>query len=239
VRIVQAGAAAGVTLRVIGGLAVALHAPSARHRSLQRAYADIDFVAQGARALEVDEILAAEGYAPDRRFNDMNGRRRLLYWDAGHERQVDVFVHEFAMCHAIPLGDRLERDSPTVPLAELFLSKAQIVMLNEKDLLDLLALLTDHPVGSGDDETLNADVVGGLCGRDWGLWRTVVGTLEKVEAALPGWDVTDAERAVVLGRSRGLRAVIDDAKKSVKWKARARLGDRVQWYELPEDPRRS
>ena len=27
--------------------------------------------------------------------------------------------------------------------------------------------------------------------------------------------------------------------KSLKWKMRAQVGDRVQWYELPEEVRRS
>ena len=46
----------------------------------------------------------------------------------------------------------------TIPLAELFLTKAQIVQMNRKDVLDLLALLLDHEVGPGDAETINSDV---------------------------------------------------------------------------------
>ena len=74
-------------------------------------------------------------------------------------------------------------DSPTIPLAELFLTKAQIVQLNEKGLLDLLALLADHPVGEGDDETINADRIVKLCGADWGLAKTVTLTLDRVAQA--------------------------------------------------------
>ena len=32
-----------------------------------------------------------------------------------------------------------------------------------------------------------------------------------------------------------LRARIDDEPKSTKWKVRARVGERVKWYEEPEE----
>ena len=32
--------------------------------------------------------------------------------------------------------------------------------------------------------------------------------------------------------------MIDEAPKSMRWRARARVGERVPWYELPEGPRR-
>jgi hypothetical protein len=48
----------------------------------------------------------------------------------------------------------LEVDYPTIPLAELFLEKTQIVGgsrrlgMGEKDAIDLLCLLLDHEVGA-------------------------------------------------------------------------------------------
>jgi len=33
----------------------------------------------------------------------------------------------------------------------------------------------------------------------------------------------------------GLRAAIDDAPKSTRWKLRAKVGDRQQWYVEPEE----
>jgi hypothetical protein len=223
----------GLVMRLMGGIAVALHSPSARHRSLRRDYADIDFVAGAVDRQALDELLADIGYFPDKRFNSLHGKTRRLYFDEGGSRQVDVFMSHFKMCHELPLGERLAADSPTIPLAELFLTKAQIVQLNEKDLLDLLALLADHPVGAGDDETINADRIAKLCGADWGLAKTVTLTLDRVGEA-----DGDFDRAAVAGRVDDLRRVIDEAPKSMRWRARARVGERVPWYELPEDPRR-
>jgi hypothetical protein len=234
--VVERAAQAGIVIRLIGGIAVALHSPSARHRALRRDYADIDFVVGAVDRQALDGLLADIGYFPDKRFNSLHGKTRRLYFDEGGSRQVDLFMSTFRMCHELPLGERLTVDSPTVPLAELFLTKAQIVQLNQKDLLDLLALLADHPVGAGDDETLNADRIAKLCGADWGLAKTVTLTLDRVADAAA--DATDFDTATIAGRVEELRRVIDDAPKSMRWRARARVGERVPWYELPEDPRR-
>lgn len=235
--VVERAQEAGIVIRLIGGIAVALHSPSARHRALRRDYADIDFVAGAIDRQALDGLLADIGYFPDKRFNSIHGKTRRLYFDESGSRQVDVFMSNFKMCHELPLGERLAVDSPTIPLAELFLTKAQIVQLNEKDLLDLLALLADHPVGEGDDETINADRIAKLCGADWGLAKTVTLTLDRVAQAAAD-DDGEIDGPTIASRVEQLRRVIDEAPKSMRWRARARVGERVPWYELPEDPRR-
>ncbi|HLG77639.1 MAG TPA: hypothetical protein VKX46_14570, partial [Ktedonobacteraceae bacterium] len=44
-RLVKAMQQKGLTIRLLGGLAVSLRCPSAGHRALNRVYADLDFVA--------------------------------------------------------------------------------------------------------------------------------------------------------------------------------------------------
>lgn len=228
---------AGIVVRLIGGIAVALHSPSAHHRALRREYADIDFVAGAVDRRALDDLLAEIGYFPDKRFNSLHGKTRRLYFDESGSRQVDVFMSHFKMCHELPLGERLAVDSPTIPLAELFLTKAQIVQLNQKDLLDLLALLADHPVGAGDNETINADRIAKLCGADWGLAKTVTLTLDRISETVTT-DAAGVDAPAIASRVEDIRRAIDEAPKSMRWRARARVGERVPWYELPEDPRR-
>jgi hypothetical protein len=228
----------GLTLRLIGGIAVAVHCPSAKHRALKRDYADIDYVTGNGNGRQLDELFDGIGYYPEKRFNSLHGRTRRLYFDEAHERQIDVFINEFAMCHTLPLAERLGVDSPTIPLAELFLSKAQIVEMNHKDMLDMFALLADHEVSSGDQDTINADRIADLCGKDWGLWRTVTGTLDKLDAGLAGTELEEPARSSLSEKIATTRVAADRGPRTMKWKARARIGERKQWYELPEDPRR-
>lgn len=239
-RIIEQARRRGIRLRVIGGLAVRLHCPSASHRSLERAYPDIDLVTDKAGAKELAELLPSLGYAPNKALNTLSGDRRQLYHDEQHDRQIDVFIGDFEMCHKLPLSARLDVEPISVPLAELFLSKAQIVQLNRKDVLDLLALLLDHPVGPGDDETINSNRIADLCARDWGLYTTVTNTLRVLSDLLGRGEVPleESQRRVIEQRMAALQAAMEAAPKTSAWKLRARLGTRVRWYQEVEEVRR-
>jgi hypothetical protein len=50
-------------------------------------------------------------------------------------------------------------------------------------------------------------------------------------------DEIDVDRDLVSSRLDQLWAVIDDRAKPLKWRLRAQVGDRVRWYELPEETR--
>ncbi|MGH2523312.1 MAG: hypothetical protein ACRDH2_12480, partial [Anaerolineales bacterium] len=113
-RIVAEAAGQGLTLRLLGGLAVRLHSPSAAHRALARSYPDLDFASADKRGYKLEAFLAELGYAPNKTFNLLNGNHRLLFFDDANNRQIDVFVGSFHMCHRIPFTEqRIVRDTPT------------------------------------------------------------------------------------------------------------------------------
>jgi hypothetical protein len=234
-RLIAAGEARGITLRLLGGLAVRLHAPSAAHRTLARGYPDMDFVAPARTTRAVEGFLQDEGYTPDKQFNLLQGTSRLLFRDMTRNRQIDVFLGDFAMCHRVPLSGRLGADQITLPLAELLLTKLQIVQINEKDLRDVCALLLDHPPGAGDDETINLSRITSLCAGDWGWWRTVTGNLGKVTQYLEQAELPVEHATTIRERTEEIRHALDTAPKTTRWKLRAALGDRVRWYEEAEE----
>ncbi|MBI2237176.1 MAG: hypothetical protein HYU54_01440, partial [Actinobacteria bacterium] len=43
--------------------------------------------------------------------------------------------------------------------------------------------------------------------------------------------------AVARERAAGLRRALEGAPKSLRWKVRARVGERVSWYQEPEEVR--
>jgi hypothetical protein len=237
VAIVDAGAALGVVARVLGGVGVALHCPSSEQEPFLREYGDLDVVVdrRGGRK-HADTLFASLGYQADVEFNTMNGpegRRRYLSGD----QKVDVFVGAFRMCHELPLEERLAADAPTVTLADLFLTKAQIFELTDKDALDLACLLLDHELAEHDDDRIDVRRIVALTGADWGLWRTVTRSLDRLRTTADG--LAPEQRATIAARIDALRSELDAAPKSAKWKLRARVGDHVRWYELPEDPDRA
>jgi hypothetical protein len=199
--------------------------------ALTREYKDLDFATSKKSSGDLQKLLRDMGYEPHLGFNAMNGRERLLFYDNPNERQVDVFVSSFRMCHEIPLEKRLTVDEDTVPLAELLLTKLQIIELNEKDVRDTVALLLEHEV-TDDDRGVNASRVASLCADDWGLWRTISHNLEKLRHHVGNYDV-DAE--TVSSRVALILERIEVAPKSRSWRMRAKIGERKRWYELPEE----
>jgi hypothetical protein len=235
-RLLGAAVSADVPVRLVGGLAVRAYA--GERPVIERAYKDIDLVTLKGRSKRVGEFMLEMGYEPDRVFNTTNGHRRLLYYDPPNGRQVDVFVGAFEMCHVIPMTDRITLHPEAVPLAELFLTKAQIVELNAKDQSDILTILYHRDVAESDGDgaaELNAARVAKLCAADWGLWRTTRMNVERTRDALDDGRLTADQGQVVRDRLERLWQRIEAEPKSTKWKLRARVGDKVRWYEEPEE----
>jgi hypothetical protein len=225
---------AGVELRLLGGVAVRLRAPDVP-AALDREYKDLDFAIRKKAAGPLDTLLRGAGYEPHVTFNAMNARERALYLDEEHGRQVDVFIESFRMCHEIDLGDRLTIEPRTLPLAELLLTKLQIIELNEKDVRDTVLLLHGHAVAGGDGDTVNAARIAELCASDWGIWRTITANLDACRQRVGGYELEPAEREQVAARVGELLDRVEAEPKSRGWRRRAKVGDRKPWYELPEE----
>lgn len=233
-RVSSRAAAADLLVRIAGGVAVAMRCPSARAAPLARKYADLDVAALAKQSAKVSQMLAELGYLPDHAFNTLHGSRRLFFWDPVNERQLDVFLDRVEMCHTIDLRSRLSLSGPTLALADLLLMKLQVVEANEKDLLDVLALLVDHELTEEDTEGINREYLATLMAGDWGLWRTVTMSLERVEhyaGTIAGLDL----RGRVHAQVEQLLLALEEVPKTRSWKLRAKIGDRMQWYQLPEE----
>lgn len=222
----------GLTVRLIGGTAIYQHAESARG-PFKRGYRDVDFVGTRAEEDELVQLMEDLGYESNERFNTMR-RFRLEFYDTVNERKADYILDRFDFCHEWDLSDRIEKDHPTIPIEDLLLSKLQIVEVSDRDVRDILAMLTDHPVGdAGDTETIDRGYIADLCSSDWGLWRTVTYSLDRVKEYVENNDIP-VDEDTILARVDELHTAIDDAPKSTRWKLRSIIGERKQWYKRPE-----
>src|SRR5271157_4786164 len=178
----DAAKAEGVLLRLLGALAFHMHCPkfSYMQEMLGRTFTDIDFASYRKESSRINALFAGLGYQYDVRVRALFGSRLIFYDTSGTSRHCDVFLDKLEFCHDIVFQDRLEVDDPTIPLAELLLEKMQIVKLEEKDAIDTIMLLRDHPIGGSDDNTINADHLAQLTASDWGLWKTLTTNLERV-----------------------------------------------------------
>ena len=235
VRVAEEAEREGVDLRLLGGVAIKVRAQDGLQPAFEREYADLDWIVPKGKSSQAQKFFESLGYVPQTRFNTMYGRERLLYFDEEHDRQVDVLVGTFRMSHEIPFGKRMTLEPVTVPLAELLLTKLQIIELNEKDVRDTFALLYDHPVGEEDGESVNAAHIAKLCSSDWGLWRTFTANLEALDGHLKRYELSDEGKERISERVKALLQRIEEEPKTFGWKMRAKIGDRKRWYELPEE----
>jgi hypothetical protein len=238
-RIVDAGNTAGLTLRLLGSLAFHHHCPTYGYlqAKMGRAYTDIDFAGYGKQAAQIRKWMpAALGYKEDVEVFINSGGERMIFEHPGNGLHVDVFVDKLDFCHAIYWNGRLEKDSPTIPLAEMVLEKMQIVKINEKDVIDTIMLLLEHPWGAGDDETINLPYIARLCAADWGLWRTTTMNLTKVRQLAQTYAALAAdEKGKVAAQVDHALGALDSESKSFAWKMRDKIGDKVKWYKDVEE----
>jgi len=237
----EGAAAAGIGLKLLGGLAVRVICPDLPPRL--RAGQDMDFACLSRGRKETAAYLESRGCVPDRRFNNLNGDRQM-YFTAPSGRPIDVMVDRLAMCHVLDFRPTFSRLPHTLDAIDILMSKLQIIELNEKDVWDIFQLLAGAPVhvpgraaAATNGAMLDADRFAKLVSADWGWWRTVTGNLDKLPTLasekpelLPPRHHHDP-----LAQARRLLDLAHSVPKGMKWKMRANVGDRVRWYELPEE----
>jgi hypothetical protein len=237
--IIDAAAEKGLALRLLGSLAFQSHCSRYGYlqKELGRAYTDIDYAGYSRQASSMAPFLKSLGYEEDHEVNVLYAGQRMIFHHPQSELHIDIFFDRLNFCHEVNWSaGRLERDKPTIPLAEMLLEKMQIVKINEKDIIDTLMLLLEHPLGDSDQETINLGLITGLCAKDWRLWRTVTMNLEKVAQLSTQYPQLSAEeKDAIQAQVEKCLKRIDEQPKSTGWKIRSKIGDRVKWYQDVDD----
>lgn len=241
-RLVAVANQRGLQVRLMGGLA--FHARVRDWTALiDRKRRDIDLAVRSKDSRPLRDLLEAEGYTGDKQFNALYGHKHMYFVDEQYDRPLDVLVSRLEMCHRLDFEDRLGIGELTLAPADLLLSKLQVVKINRKDLLDMLALLSEYPLAEGDEagQAISTRRIAGIAANDWGWWRTIIGNLdhliELADSGLAGGELDFGRppRYMAAAQVGGLREAIDKAPKSTRWKLRSGIGDRVRWYEEPEE----
>lgn len=243
VEIVEAGASSGLDLRLLGGVAVRSHlGPSrASYDEVRPVPDDVDLLAPRKTSAAIQATMTSLGYEPDERLIAWRGDTRHRYYctsESAPVLQVDVFLGTPPLCHRIDLAGAWTQPGPALPPTLLLLTKLQIVMVNEKDLVDAAFLLLDCPPAAGAAEAaashgIDCGLVTGTLRRDWGFAHTVLENLEKAGGRLDA--LPPASRATASERLAELRGLIEAAPKSLRCRLREKVGTRWQWYQDVEE----
>lgn len=229
---------AGVLARSLGSLAFQIHCPQYGYLQTEMglAYGDIDLMSYVKHSRQIRVMMTELGYAENREIFVLSEAQRALFYKSEDDLRVDVFYDKLDFCHPIYFRDRLEIDSPTIPLAELFLEKMQIVKLGEKDIVNTIMLLLEHSLGETNMETVNLKLIARLCADEWGLWRTTTLNLDKVKQYAQTYaQLTPEQKAKAETQVNEILLRLYSEPKSLAWKVRDHMGDRVQWYKDVDD----
>jgi hypothetical protein len=253
--IVDTGNERGVLLRLTGGLAVRHYAIDLEFA--EREYSDIDLIGLKRQVVAVGEVFRELGYVENKHVAVATGNGQLQFFVPGPEGRgprggaqddlpvfsevppsdhIDVFLDAMRMDHQVDFRDRLQINTYAIDPADLFLSKLQIVNLNEKDVHDVLTLVKDvyvdfqpHP------GVLDLHHVAGVCAADWGLYIDVMNNIDTVVEHVGDYDMGPRDAARVRRTLELAQDMMTEQAKTLRWRLRARIGKRVRWYAEVEE----
>ena len=221
----------GVRLRLFGGLASKKLCPSASDPRYFRENKDIDLIGKREDSKEIVKTMETLGYKPRELFNKLNMGQRLIYYDMGNRRRVDLFLDEFIMCHKFNFEESILAGTHTLPITQLLMTKLQVVEKTEKEYKDLVVAFKDFDVTT-EPGGIRGDKIADLCSKDWGVYTTFWKSLEAV-LAMAG-ELAGEDKELLESRIRKLTGMMERCPKSFGWRMRARIGERSRWYDLPD-----
>ncbi|HEX5145716.1 MAG TPA: hypothetical protein VFV85_01735 [Conexibacter sp.] len=225
----------GLSVTALGG--VAIYRRATRRELFEQLgrgpVNDLDLVGRASERRDYRALFEELGYEVDHdRLIAGEGKRFLYHRREPPAVEIDLFIDELDMCHRIDLRQRISADRDTIPLSDLLLQKTQIVDLTRKDVVDAVVLLADHPVGGAEADAVDGDYVARLLADDWGLWQTTTTSLQRIRAFADGGEAPPPVADAVRARVTELERRIEAEPKSRRWKLRARIGTRKQWYQV-------
>ena len=88
----------------------------------------------------------------------------------------------------------------------------------------------EHEIGQ-DDNTINMGYIGKIMSNDWGFFYTFTTNLNKLKDALAQFDnFDDKEKEIIRQRIEEILERVNNSEKSLRWKARAKIGPKMKWY---------
>jgi hypothetical protein len=239
--LVDMGSEQGVTLRLLGSLAV-IHHIQDRDKLLNLIdrvpTRDIDFMGYSEEQTKADRMFTKLGYEidPSVAYSLEYGIQRLIYHHREQEIMAEIFLDQLRMSHTLDFRGRLELDHPTISLIDLLLSKLQIQEITEKDIKDIIVLLSEHDLGRDSRESVDLSHLLSVTSDDWGFYYTAKTNLDIVKLWLGKVDVIENSMSQdIETKLNEIKKSMEEAPKSLRWNLRSIIGTRMKWYERVGD----
>lgn len=260
--IVEKAKQKGLTLRVLGGLSIAIHCQEHKEfaEGLGRIgtgvmegqeYSDVDYVSYRNQREKIKELFDKIGYVKRRATLSSAASERQIYYHPKGWFYVDVFFDKLLVAnHPIDFRGRLELDYPTVSVTDMLLEKIQMwEAFSIKDLKDCLLLLKAHEIGEKSEKgSIDALYIAKILAQDWGFWYTATTNLKNLRKFIAELDrlgseaginlerVEKKDREQIANRIEAILERINREPKSFGWRMREKIGTKKKWYNPVERP---
>ena len=173
-----------------------------------------------------------------------------MYFTAPSGRPIDVVVDQLTMCHTLDFRPSFDRLPLTLDAVDLLLSNCRSSNSTRRThgtscscwprcrwLTPARLLGQDPPRAPGPQRGSTPSGFCKLLSADWGWWRTVTANLAKLPGLVAGRPELRFASPPLdpLTQAARLAELAEATPKGMKWRLRANIGDRVRWYELPEE----
>lgn len=254
IRIVNQAQEVGLTIRLLGALAVRLQAEAHtdlfyqldRLGSAEKTFTDIDLAAYSKQRSNLHKFLESTlGYKLDQYAVMMHGRDRTILHHPGGKYSIDVFFDKLRYSHEVHFGSepregRLSFDPITISPTDLVLEKTQIHEINEKDIKDLVTLFTACEIADQEGRgKISRKHIGHVLAEDWGFWYDANSNFDKVihfaQKYKEAGKLNSEQLKTILTRISDLKKTIDETSKTKQWKKRDKDGTKKKWWNDVEE----
>jgi hypothetical protein len=233
-RIIREGEKQGAVLRMIGGLAVRAHCEDLTF--CEREYGDIDLIALGRQIGKIRSIFESLGYSEDLLIARSTDGTRLLFQRDDSQDHVDVFLDKLRMEHTIDLRDRLQIERLTISVSDILVTKLIIHVMNEKDYRDIFTIMKDMEFSHDDTPgVINVNYLANICSKNWGLFQDVYSKIDACFQLVSHFNLNQSDCKLIQTRFLSIKEAMDNKPKSLKWKLRALMGNRIAIREIVEE----
>jgi hypothetical protein len=234
----RAAEADGISLRLFGSCAISIKCAQYCEifNRCKRRPKDIDAVVRRTDRNRLRSMLLARGWEENLELTAQTDGNQLRFRDPKSNLPLDVCVDTLRFSQTLDVRKRIELDSPTLPVADLLLSKLQIRDLTISDLSDLIALLYAVPPNDSDANSIDLCRIVDVTRHSWRWYTSVMLSLQTVDQALGNspCDLTHADQRLVGLRLKIIENRMVEAPKTLPWKMRSIIGQSLPWYDKVE-----
>lgn len=238
VELCESAEAEGISLRLFGSCAIRIKCAQQSDilDRCNRHPKDIDCVIRHADRNRLRTMLLASGWQEKVELTAQTDGSRLEFRLLEPNVVLDVSVDVLRFAQTLDVRKRIELERPTLPAADLLLTKLQIPELTRSDFIDMIALIYAVPLGDADDRGINLHRIVDVTSRSWRWYKSVTVSLLAMDRELSAslCDLSESDRGVTRSRLRLIEKRILGARKTWWWKARSLIGEVLPWHDRVE-----